>query len=411
MSSPYDHDEAEIEASRAPLLDHLVELRSRLIVCVLAMAIGFAICFGFSKQIYMFLLHPFAIAAQLLAAEQAAHAQQAGGFDILKFLSGTKDLFLALIGAREVPDAAGAEKLKLVFTAPLEFFFTKLKLAGFGAVVLTFPVLAWQVYGFVAPGLYKRERKAFLPFLLASPSLFLMGAALVYYVILPFVLWFSLSQQIVGDAGVTVELLPKVSDYLSLVTTLLLAFGLCFQLPVVLTFPVLAWQVYGFVAPGLYKRERKAFLPFLVASPSLFLMGAALVYYVILPFVLWFSLSQQIVGDAGVTVELLPKVSDYLSLVTTLLLAFGLCFQLPVVLTLLGMAGLISSKALSSGRRYAIVGVFVVAAVVTPPDPISQTMLAVPIILLYEISIWCVKLIEIRRKREEDEAGTDVAVV
>ena len=140
-------------------------------------------------------------------------------------------------------------------------------------------------------------------------------------------------------------------------------------------------------------------------------MGAALVYYVILPFVLWFSLSQQIVGDAGVTVELLPKVSDYLSLVTTLLLAFGLCFQLPVVLTLLGMAGLISSKALSSGRRYAIVGVFVVAAIVTPPDPISQTMLAVPIILLYEISIWCVKLIEIRRKREEDEAGTDVAVV
>ena len=313
MSSPYDHDEAEIEASRAPLLDHLVELRSRLIVCVLAMAIGFAICFGFSKQIYMFLLHPFAIAAQLLAAEQAAHAQQAGGFDPVRFLNGTKDLFLALIGAREAPDVAGAERLKLVFTAPLEFFFTKLKLAGFGAVVLTFPVLAWQVYGFVAPGLYKRERKAFLPFLLASPTLFLMGAALVYYVILPFVLWFSLSQQIVGDAGVTVELLPKVSDYLSLVTTLLLA--------------------------------------------------------------------------------------------------FGLCFQLPVVLTLLGMAGLISSKALSSGRRYAIVGVFVVAAIVTPPDPISQTMLAVPIILLYEISIWCVKLIEIRRKREEDEAGTDVAVV
>ena len=312
MSSPYDHDEAEIEASRAPLLDHLVELRSRLIVCVLAMAIGFAVCFGFSKQIYMFLLHPFAIAAQLLAAEQAAHAQQAGGFDILKFLSGTKDLFLALIGAREVPDAAGAEKLKLVFTAPLEFFFTKLKLAGFGAVVLTFPVLAWQVYGFVAPGLYKRERKAFLPFLVASPSLFLMGAALVYYVILPFVLWFSLSQQIV---------------------------------------------------------------------------------------------------DAQVSVQLLPKVSDYLSLVTTLLLAFGLCFQLPVVLTLLGMAGIVSSKALATGRRYAIVGVFVVAAVVTPPDPISQTMLALPIILLYEISIWCVRLIEKRRRLEDEEAGRDIVPV
>jgi len=308
-------EQAEIEASRAPLLDHLIELRQRLIICVVALGIGFAICFGFSKQIYVFLLHPFGVAAEILAAQKAAGGHAVFDWNhpvasAFKGLDGARDMVLALLGLKETPVTPG-ENLKLVFTAPLEFFFTKLKLAGFGAVVLTFPILAWQVYGFVAPGLYKRERKAFIPFLLASPTLFLMGAALVYFMILPFVLWFSLSQQIVG-AG-------------------------------------------------------------------------------------------------SISVELLPKVSDYLTLVTTLLLAFGLCFQLPVVLTLLGMAGMVSAQMLSSGRRYAIVAVFVVAAILTPPDPISQCMLAIPIILLYEISIWCVRLIELRRKRED--AGTDVVVV
>ncbi|MFN3514051.1 MAG: twin-arginine translocase subunit TatC [Phenylobacterium sp.] len=291
-------DEAEIESSRAPLLDHLTELRSRLIVCVAALTAGFVLCFVFATQIYNFLLHPFEVAAHMFAAQQSGGEN--GPFDLLAVLVGLKDV---------APE--GGENLRLVFTAPLEFFFTKMKLAAFGAVVVTFPVLAWQVY--------------------------------------------------------------------------------------------------GFVAPGLYKRERRAFLPFLVASPSLFLLGAAMVYFVILPFVLWFSLSQQIVGSGSISVELLPKVSDYLTLVTTLLLAFGLCFQLPVVLTLLGMAGIVSSEALRTGRRYAIVGVFVVAAILTPPDPISQTLLALPILLLYEVSIWCVRLIERRRARED--AAHDIVPV
>jgi sec-independent protein translocase protein TatC len=291
----YDTDEAEIEASRAPLLDHLVELRQRLIICVVAIVVGFAVCFAFSEQIYRFLLHPFAMAAAMYAESRQGHS--AGPFDLL----------FVLLGMKDAPTATG--DLRLMFTAPLEFFFTKLKLAGFGAVVLTFPVLAWQVYAFVAPGLYKRERYAFLPFLIAAPILFLMGAALVYFLILPFVLWFSLSQQIMG---------------------------------------------------------------------------------------------------AGIAVELLPKVSDYLTLVTTLLLAFGLCFQLPVVLTLLGLAGIVNSAMLWKGWRYAVFAVVVVAAIVTPPDPISQLMLATPIILLYFVSIGCVKLIELRRKKEDASAGTDI---
>ena len=292
----YDPDEAEIEASRAPLLDHLIELRKRLIICVVAVVIGFGICFAFSPQIYYFLLHPFKMAAAMYAASKQGHS--AGPFDLL----------FVLLGLRDAPVPTG--DLRLMFTAPLEFFFTKLKLAGFGAVVLTFPVLAWQVYAFVAPGLYKRERHAFLPFLIAAPILFMLGAALVYYMILPFVLWFSLSQQIMG---------------------------------------------------------------------------------------------------AGVAVELLPKVSDYLTLVTTLLLAFGLCFQLPVVLTLLGLAGIVNSAMLWKGWRYAVFAVVVVAAIVTPPDPISQLMLATPIVLLYFVSIGCVKLMELRRKKDEAAAGTDIA--
>jgi sec-independent protein translocase protein TatC len=291
--SQTDPDEAEIEASRAPLLEHLVELRQRLIVCAAALVVGFLICFYFSQDIYFLLLRPFEVGARLLAA------QKAGGSH------GSLDLLLTLMGLKAAPQAT--QHLNLVFTAPLEFFFTKVKLAGFGAIVLSFPVLAWQLY--------------------------------------------------------------------------------------------------RFVAPGLYRRERLAFLPFLVASPVLFSMGAALVYFVMLPFVLWFSLNQQVMGTGTISVELLPKVSDYLSLVTTLLLAFGLCFQLPVVLALLGLAGLVNSRMLISGWRYAVVGVFLVAAVVTPPDPISMLSLALPICLLYFASIGCVRLIEWRRSKEEAAAA------
>ena len=286
-------DEDEIEASRAPLMDHLIELRNRLLICVIAFAAGFILCFAFSEPIYLFLVKPFA-AAQSFYASVGPHGHVS-----------PIDLILGTAGLKALPHIDG-QTVNLIYTAPLEILFTKMKLAGFGAVFVAFPVLAWQLYRFVAPGLYRNEKGAFAPFLIAAPLLFLLGAALVYYVMLPFVMWFSLSQQIIGD---------------------------------------------------------------------------------------------------GVQANLLPKVSDYLNLVTALLLAFGLCFQLPVVMTLLGMAGIISSKVMSAGRRYAIVAVVVVAAVVTPPDPISQLMLAVPLVILYEISIWCVRVIEMRRKKADEAEG------
>ena len=291
-----DRDEAEIEASRAPLMDHLVELRGRLVTCVVAFGLAFILCFFFAGPIYVFLVKPFA-AASALHANVVGHSVS------------PVDLILVTAGIHPMP-ATTHEAAQLIYTAPLEILFTKMKLAGFGAVFLAFPVLAFQLYRFVAPGLYRNEKGAFLPFLVASPLLFLLGAALVYFVMLPFVMWFSLSQQISSET---------------------------------------------------------------------------------------------------VAVALLPKVSEYLNLVTALVLAFGLCFQLPVVMTLLGLAGLISSKFMAEGRRYAIVAVVVLAAIVTPPDPISQLMLAVPLCILYEISIWCVRLIEMRRKKDEDADGMAAA--
>jgi sec-independent protein translocase protein TatC len=281
-----DTDQAEIEASRAPLMDHLIELRSRLFIMVVAFVVSVIGCYCFHAHIMGFLVHPLAVAASLYQ-EQQNHSH-AGPFDLVFILLGMK----SIAHVKDVP---------LIATAPMEVFFTNLRIAMFGGIIVSFPVLAFQLY--------------------------------------------------------------------------------------------------RFIAPGLYRRERNAFLPFLFAAPVLFVMGMALVYYAIMPMVLWFSLNQQIMGANGVTVQFMPKVSEYLQLVETLMIAFGCCFQLPIVITLLGLAGIVSAKMLGQFRRYAILAIVVVAAVVTPPDPISQLFLSVPIVLLYEISILCVRLIELRRPK------------
>jgi sec-independent protein translocase protein TatC len=281
------NDDSEIEGSRAPLMEHLVELRHRLIVSLVAYGVAVVICYIFSKQLFDLMIRPFEVAQGVIAQQHAPGKH------------GPFDMILVLVGAIPEPPH---KQVSMVYTAPLEQFLTYLKLSGIAGLVLAFPVIGWQLYRFIAPGLYKRERNAFLPFLIASPVLFLMGAALVYYVMLPFVMIFSLGQQING-----------VTEYL-------------------------------------------------------------------------------------------PRVDDYLKLATGLVLAMGLCFQLPVILTLLGMAGLIGSATLMSGWRYAVVGIFAVAAVVTPPDPISMMSLALPICLLFFISVWCVKMVEGRRSDDEAEA-------
>jgi sec-independent protein translocase protein TatC len=178
-----------------------------------------------------------------------------------------------------------------------------------------------------------------------------------------------------------------------------------------LAFPVIATQLWMFVAPGLYRNERRAFLPYLVATPVLFFMGGALVYYVIMPAAWHFFLSFQTTGTTGgIAIEAVPKISEYLDTSLTLIFAFGVAFQMPVALTLLARVGLVTSAQLKQWRRYAIVANVILAAIVTPPDAISMMGLAVPLWLLYEVSIWSCWLVERRHRAQAETEQTDTEI-
>ena len=176
-----------------------------------------------------------------------------------------------------------------------------------------------------------------------------------------------------------------------------------FFVSISITFPLMLLQIWKFIAPGLYKNERQAVYPFLLATPVLFALGAAMVYYIVIPLAWDFFLSFEVQGGEGaLPIEVEPRISEYLSLVMRLMFAFGLSFELPVILLLLVRAGLMTADGLASKRKYAILFAFIAAAILTPPDVISQVLLAIPVILLYEISILGARLIQRRRGKETE---------